>query len=238
MNLRGASHIEMILSFIIFAAVVGFALYFFNPVQTDRIVDTSLSYAFREIEKNTSVKVLIYSVIMNNNQLPLNSEVVAFDVEGVNENFGILGENSNGDLFEGRKEGSLFFLRAPNSVWMRTNLTYLKFSEDFEDSNFAASAVFNSNLYEVSTSRTEQVVSEKRFLELNRSYYLDYAGLKRYFNLPDRVNFGFSLILEDLEIISEQNLPSGWTVYSDSKRIQVLRNDGKNEYAQLVVRVW
>ena len=67
MGKRGGSHIEMILSFIIFMSAIGAAFYFFSPTRTERLVDVNLEYTFREISAETQVKMERY----------------VFDVEGV-----------------------------------------------------------------------------------------------------------------------------------------------------------
>ena len=66
MEKRGIGHLEVILSFIIFIAAVGFALYFFSPTNGNRLGDSSLTYTLDEVEKNASSDILIYSVKVNN----------------------------------------------------------------------------------------------------------------------------------------------------------------------------
>lgn len=242
MERRGATHIEVILSFIIFAAVVGFALYFFNPAGADRLADTTLSYAFREIEENTSTEVLMYSILIDRELLQdlENPETVAFNIIGIGDELNIIGENSDGNLFRGRKVGEISYLNAPEGTWQSGDLVYLKFSEDFEEVNFdTTNIVLNEDIYEISSSRISNLISEKRFLALNRSYHENYLELKKSFNLPDRVNFGFELSFADGSgIKAERDFPQEFEVYSDSKRVEVMRENGKAEYANLVVKVW
>ena len=59
---KGISHIEIILAFVLFIGFVGFALFFFRPTDTSRLVDTSLIYTFDEIEKKAGVEVGEYVV--------------------------------------------------------------------------------------------------------------------------------------------------------------------------------
>jgi hypothetical protein len=76
-------------------------------------------------------------------------------------------------------------------------------------------------------------------LELKNDYNSNYLGLKEKFNLPNRVNFGFSLIFDDnSKIEGLRNVPRNTEVYSASGRVEVLRKDGKIEFANLVVRIW
>lgn len=53
---------EIILSFVLFITFLGLAFYFFNPLGEGRLVDSTLSYAFREIENEVSTLLETYSV--------------------------------------------------------------------------------------------------------------------------------------------------------------------------------
>jgi len=77
-NKRGISHIEVILSFVIFVGFLTFALFFFNPLDSSRVLDSSLFYAFDEISDNVSIKLESYSVTINNTVSDL---VVGINIE-------------------------------------------------------------------------------------------------------------------------------------------------------------
>src|SRR3972149_179481 len=82
MNKRSASHVEMVFSFILFVAAIGFALYFFRPTDSSRLVETSFDYLFREIEKNVSTEVFIFSAKINHSANPPSN--IGFNVSGSN----------------------------------------------------------------------------------------------------------------------------------------------------------
>jgi len=67
---RGISHIEMILSFVIFVSAVGLALYFFSPTDSSRLVESTLGYSLREIGQNTSVTLEGVSIGINHSASP------------------------------------------------------------------------------------------------------------------------------------------------------------------------
>src|SRR3989344_2949597 len=84
MNKKGMSHVEIILSFVIFITAVGFALYFFNPGDSDRLVESSLTYAFTEISENTSLEIKIFTVLIKHDN-PINENSIAFNFSGIGE---------------------------------------------------------------------------------------------------------------------------------------------------------
>ena len=84
MEKRGLSHIEVILSFFIFVSFVLFAIYFFSPSKTSRIVDSSLSYTLDEVKKNISVELESFSVILNSSTQ--GDDLASVEIKGVADN--------------------------------------------------------------------------------------------------------------------------------------------------------
>ena len=86
---RGISHIEVVLSFLIFAVAVGFALFFFSPANSTRLIETTLDYTFREISDRTGTTLEIYSVIVNGSNpdipLPPHLNTITIEIRGICE---------------------------------------------------------------------------------------------------------------------------------------------------------
>ncbi|MBI2452531.1 hypothetical protein HYV50_05680 [Candidatus Pacearchaeota archaeon] len=259
---RGMSHVEVILSFLLFITAVGFALYFFSPTNTDRLVDTALDYASREITKNTTVKMETYSIKIDGTTIEDSTKVIVISINGTcDNNYNSRIENLSGFVLpskvgpggsgetcdnsgQGQAENKDRLYIKNEAGWKDEDFIIIKLSEDFNPSPRESinqeGANPNNEEYKISSSTSEFVISEKRVLALNNSYYKDYFALKEYFNLPGRINFGFSLIFQDSNaIIAKRQIPSGLEVFSEIKRLQVLRNStGNIEYADLTIAVW
>ena len=236
MEKRGLSHVEVILSFILFIVAVGFALYFFSPSDYNRLSKVSLEYGFREILENTSVEVESYSVkIIGGGGFPL-SGVVMIDISGLDTNWKVRAEKDTREVLPSARTENKIFIS--NTAWNNGDFIYIRFSEDFVAYAPPPATEENTGFDEIASSETEEVISEKRFLELNKTYYSNYLNLKKEFNLPDRVEIGFSLVLSDKEISAEKNVPAGLEVFSEKRRVEVLKNTGEMEFADLIVRVW
>ena len=242
LNKGGISHIEVMLSFLIFIGFVIFALYFFSPIQTSRLVESSLSYAFREVKINVSVELESYSVSLN-----LTSVIV--DTIAVNLSNSLVNANVRAENYLETVVPSMRDSNNPNIIyfeWADTNygsgkgFVIIKLSEDFEPySGTVNSTAVDEDLYGIASSNTVKLISEKRILALKDLYIGDYVSLKERFNLPGRVGFGFGLVFDENDKIeAQEEVPKGVEVFSDSERVEVLRTNGNIEFADLIVEIW
>jgi len=234
MDKRGISHVEIILAFVIFVAVVGFALYFFNPGDSTRLVETSLEYAFREISQNTSIPIETFSVVIDSAAIV--GDNISLNFSGIDGNVRV--EEYNGTVLNSSHVGDLVHVQAAD--WSAIELIFVMFGEEFYET---PSLIENHNetYYEIGSSNMKDVLSEERFRSLVDAYDHDYFALKGedHFNLADRANFGFSLEFDDgSSIDAQKDILSGLDVFVEAQRIEVLREDGDIVFSDLVVKVW
>jgi len=231
MEKEGISHIEVVLAFILFISFLFFAWYFFNPFHNTRLLDSSLNYATTSIIDNASIALITYAVKINESLPDL---YIIINISGIPENMNVDIRNISENLIQSSREGN--DVSISNTGIKRGDVLYIRFSEDFPSSSFSDGIRI---AHEIASVNNEKVISEKRILELNRSYYLDQSNLKENFNLPSRIDFGFGLIFsENDKIIADTAVPKGSEVFSDSKRVEVLRTNGKMQFADLLVKVW
>jgi len=247
MKKSGISHVEIILSFIIFVTAIGFALFFFSPSNSERLVESSLNYGFREITNNVSVEVSTYSVVVDNSGDQITGSDLAIFIDGANENSNMVSrvESLDGDILPsvvgfGAAPLSRDTVYVSKSGWTSGDFIYVRLSEDFEDTGFTGNLPgVNEDFYEIASANTEELVSEKRIEELSVLYSFDYIALKEHFNLPGRVNFGFSLTFAEDDLIeSEREIPVGLEVFSEIERKEVLRKNGEIQFGDLAIWVW
>lgn len=245
MNKRGISHIEVLLSFLIFIGFVIFALYFFSPIKTSRLIESSLSYAFREIKENASIDIETYSVKLPDTQ-PIDTtsreiSVMSVEIKGVDSNKNVRVEDYSGIEVNSERAGDIVnFELASFYQDQNIHLAIIKFSEDFDPSTQPQDDKTDTG-YTIASSKTIRLISDKRITALANDYSsgeANYLKLKDSFNLPNGANFGFSLKFNDIEIKAERVIPEGVEVFSDVERVEVLRSNGEIEFADLAVRVW
>ena len=228
MEKRGLSHIEAIISFVIFIGFLIFAFIFFGPFQSNRVLDSSLSYAITEINQNVSSLLETYSLVINHqgdSQIGLSLET---DLGGARV------EDNNGQvLASGFDRQNVYFERAGN------DFVVVLFNDDFKNGGLSSGEILSEENYSVSSSDEREVLSEKRLIALNKSYHESYVELKNQFNLPNRVDFAFQLRFDDGGLIDgSRTVPEDIEVFSSEERIETVRTDGSIVFADLIVSLW
>ena len=245
MNKRGISHIEMLLSFLIFAGFVIFALHFFSPFNASRLIEPSLTYAKIEIIKNTTIEIESYSISLDvSNSNDLNS-VVQIEIEDYDASKEVQAKNRNGDIVLAEGVGSSNHIKFNTSNVYDTDPTkgfaIFRFGEGLIENPPPGGGGNNMiGTYTIISSEKEKFISESRIINLKTAYEKNYESVRNAFNLPSRANLEFEVAFSTTEKISAQRplRPQSEEMFVNSKRIEVLRNTGEIQFADLKVRVW
>lgn len=235
MEKRGIGHIEFILSFILFITFAIFAIAIFNPIKTSKLTDSALPYATSEIIKNTSVDLTIYSVKIKPG-IPLGQTVIAVGLQVISPEDNVRVENYDGKVLPSKKAGNTVYFEFGSE-----NFVLIKLSKDLEPYAPAPSETpaVNTAYYEIASSSVEKIISEKRLLALNKSYYENYETIKSNLKTPAQINFAFSTTFSEQDkIISQREIPGSVEVFSYSKRTEILRKNGNSVFADFGVNIW
>ncbi len=226
---RGFGHVEAVITLVIFIAFIVFAFTFFSPFRASRTLTSTLDYSWREVEDFTSNKVDYYSVVLSS----ISPASVSLLIPGIELNASVIDSSGNSIPSYNDQFGVNFAKPTDNFVVIR-------YSKHFRKGSSIIGVPLTANDYSISSSDTKSVSFESLFLKLNDTYYSNYTGLKKQFNLPNRVQFGFSVFFSDgSKIESYQNIPSGVEVISKNDRVLIIRNSTlKEEYAEVNVQVW
>ena len=245
MNKRGINHIEVMLSFLIFVGFVIFALYFFSPFNASRLIESSLTYAKIEIIKNTTIEIESYSISLDvSNSNDLNS-VVQIEIEDYDASKEVQAKNRNGDIVLAEGVGSSNHIKFNTSNVYDTDPTkgfaIFRFGEGLIENPPPGGGGNNMiGTYTIISSEKEKFISESRIINLKTAYEKNYESVRNAFNLPSRANLEFEVAFSTTEKISAQRplRPQSEEMFVNSKRIEVLRNTGEIQFADLKVRVW
>lgn len=230
---RGMGHVEVIISFVLFIGFLSFGLYFFNPLDNNRVLDSSLAYAFDELQKNASVDILSYTVVLNGVvpreiTLPLsraNIEGGGVRVEDTTGRSLAVSSNETGISFD-REANDLVYVRYGPFSSLPPTLTrpvLLTLEENFS----------------ISSSEKEEVMSEIKLRELALHYTNDYEAVKEHFNIPGRVDFSVEVPLPTGENISlTRPVPDGFDVIVRNEREKILLAEGSLVFVDMYVAVW
>ncbi len=231
MDKRGASHVEFIVSFVLFVGFIVAGMYFLSPIDTKGFVESSLHYTFDEIAGNVSTVIESYSFIINSS---VQAQVVAI---------GILPENAlmtrsrsedgSGKVLQSYYNGFTLNVDRENSRFFRT-----RFSQDIEPEPAIIGTIIGEENYTISSRELKKAIAEKKYKKLVDFYSSDYNGMKEYFDIPESMDFSFSLMLDGEEIKVERDIPGGLEVFSKSERFEVIREDGDIIFGELRVTAW
>lgn len=233
MNKKGLSHIEFVVSFVIFIGFIVFAFVFFNPLSSQRTLKSTMDYAWIEVSEEGKEEVETYSVSIN----ALNNLDLKIRIDDVPIGYNASVEDVDGLPISTHRDsaGIVYFSR--NSIDDR--FFRIRYAKSLTDSRppIPAATDLTGN-YGISSSEVKDFYFEKLFLELNNSYYMNYSELKEELNLPNRMEFGFIVKFEDSEIRAVNEIPADIEVLSKNDRVEIIRASGKREYAEVTVLVW
>ena len=236
MGKRGLSHIEFVISFVIFAAFIAFAFMFFSPLQSNRTLKSSLDYAWLEVDDMTKNKLETYSVFINPESGTVYAgQDIAIDIDGIPNDFNASVENSSGSSIPSYidDDGAVHFTDPED------NFVRIKYSPVFPNGTLIGGVLLRESDYSISSSESEEIYFEKLFDDLNRSYFSNYIVLKKQFNLPNRVDWGFvAKFNETYEIVALREIPEEAEVLSKNERIQAVSKSGVKEYVDVRILVW
>tara|TARA_Y100000310_G_scaffold47085_2_gene43675 strand:+ start:3383 stop:4165 length:783 start_codon:yes stop_codon:yes gene_type:complete len=250
---KGQTHVEMVLSFVIFLGFVLFLFFVFNPFQqtaNPKLVD----FAINKIENEVSVE--------------LRSIGVKFESDpgiGFNNCFSLpaaaLISDLGGDEFECRGENVV----VKNSLGERVDASYSGSNLSIENSGFEnfftiycaeglvyqPSSLTNCDFVpkELAIVVEKKVWSEAKLIEFKSRYDSNYNDLRK--KIVGRDDFGLRILEAgfvdmthevegvedgDLEMPTEQ--PQGLTVYAKTFPVQVMDEDADVEQLKARVSVW
>ena len=220
---------EVILSFVLFVSIVFVALLFFTPAKTTRVLESSLSFIEREIVENTTTVLVTYSVKIDQSA----DDIVVVEIsEDANKKVRV--EDYQGiKLPSSHSSGKIYFERDSE------DFVLIKFSEDFPETNeVPTSSNLDPNLYDIVSSSSESILSEKRVISLQSSYTNNYNVLRESFNLRN-IDFSFSVTIPGKEAITaEIQIPENVDIFAKSRKIQILLEDGSTAFGDLRTKVW
>ncbi len=233
---RGAGHVEFIISFLLFILVVSLFLLFINPVESDSVFKTSLKSISESILKNVSSSVEIYGVKINKDNPEITSPVVAIDV-GPNSlsTSEVSAKNLVGEILGSQRIGDEVYVEASSEEFVFFMFGFKENPEivvnDFPD--------HNEDFYRIGSVHGAKVIFEKDLLRLVEDYNSDYDKLKNSLNIPQGVDFSFSIDFGNGEIVeAKQNIPLRLNVFSDVFRKEVIRVGGENVFVSIGVSIW
>lgn len=231
---RGLGHVEVIVAFVLFVGFLIFGLYFFNPLNSERLLDSTLFYAEKAIKDNITTTIATYTVVLNQS-VP---NVVGIPLaRGLIDGVGVRVEDEQGLAVNSEYESGFveFDRGGPRTLF------YIRFGDfSYLGTTISGAVRLTPDVnYTISSSDSKDVLSERKLGFLNASYYADYDSLRTAFNLPRRTDFAATINLSGAGVFAlVQPIPVGLDVTAHQSREEVVREDGSQAFADVQVQVW
>ncbi len=232
---KAASHIEMVVSFAMFALFVFFLLIYLNPIRNQNISDVLLDSVQKSMEKNATIQLI---------ELPLNLKIgvdfcfsltnpfnttdsrniLVKDYTGKVLKFSLSGEQVNVE-----KSGNFYYLYFADAIFSTQLLEAIQCTQlNISDYNYAA-------------SRTYDIFFLPRMQGIKNVYATDYNKLREDFNFP----LGYDFAINVTDSATKQGIlsmstkkPEGVEIIARDLPIEILYDDGRMVQAVMNMQVW
>lgn len=234
MQKKGSTHVEFIISMILFIGVVFFSIYLANPV-TQKNSDSLVSITANSIRNNVETESATYSVKIKKENVPFSSGTIAFDSSDVGLSGGCLAFDSSEikmSCARSADDNVAYF------SWNGQEFIYLIFSDEITRNQPTEQTSIDTNLYETASVVRDKVYSESKLLSLADRYNKDYSSLKTSLGFPSGRDFVFSIKLNDTSRIAVEREELGNSeVYSKTERLEVI-SEGGIKFVDFDVKIW
>ncbi|MEM3405757.1 MAG: hypothetical protein QW117_02150 [Candidatus Pacearchaeota archaeon] len=241
-NKKSQSHLEILLSFVIFIGFLIFLLIFFNPFKKMGNEQTYLNLLQQSIEKELKKEIIIYSIKLNESYEGCYNFEIKDDDNLRNKN--LTKKDLNNTIYD-----SMHTIKENNYVIYsnfssQIDFYYIYFSEDFLENNLDGNNCnrkIDKKNYTLGMLRSYYSISFKYLNEtFKKEYETNYSKLKDRIGLPQTKNFAidFYNLERTNKIISLGNTPEKAVVYSRTIPEQIFYPNGTFEYIFMQIKVW
>jgi len=238
MNMTGKKaqgHIEMVISFVMFALFVFFLLVYLNPIKNQNISDVLIDAVERSIEGNASIQLIEMPLDLKGSAdlcfslpNPFNTtnpkNIIVRDSNGTVMKFALEGENMNIE-----KKKKFYYLYYGNTAFNTLPLGLI------------SCTVLNSSDYIFGASRIYNLYYMPRMEGIKDAYTSDYNKLREDFNFPGGYDFAVnvtdSATMQTVLTMAVKK-PEKVEVLAREVPIELLYDDGRLIKAVINIQVW
>ena len=242
-NCRG-SHIDVVISFVIFVIFLGFLYSIISPIKIKEDKETTLNYLEKEMIEKMSANLTSSSTkvdafhdcfeihnIVNNSAL----NIIVLDINNTPVRFAI---NDVGQDRYIRIDGHTS-KRNFKVYYSSENFSKLSLNESctFEIGTYNAEFGENDPIKTVGLVRVEKYVFETKVRKILEDATV-YNEIKDDFNLPYGTNFDFRFKFADGNVVGRENKDIKGNVYVREVFVPYMNKTAGINYGTLYVRVW
>lgn len=228
---KGAAHVEMMISFIIFISFVTFMMVIFKPSRIVAADTSALDITESKIIEHVSVNLTVSSLILNSN-FSTNVGNCTYAKFSLPSNITIKSENMS--IVDAKRDSENIYFKYNGQRFYRVYS-----SEELEEKSFdtAGCQKLNESNYTIGVTRMQKKVAYSNLIKLNESYYNDYENLKKNLSLINDFTF---IVRDSSRTIFEGNKykPKGVNIIAKDIQIEILDKNASLSRAILNLQVW
>jgi hypothetical protein len=234
---RSQSHVEMIVSFVLFVSFVVFLLLMFNPQKYTPVSYGSIDGVQTSLMENISVEYDYASVILVPGSTPAASTCFKIEpITGINKTSAV--KNSIGSqTYSNIGDDGKITIKSTNLERFYEIYSSNFFSELESECSVEPVQLTKSEDYSLGILTTRSAVLYENIEKLNKLYYLDYDGLKK--NLGIKKDFSF-IIRRDEDILFDttSKQPENINILSREIPFLSMNKTGSTENLFINLGVW
>jgi hypothetical protein len=227
-NRRG-SHVEVIISFIIF---ITFIIFLFATVKYPVGREESKKNIFSSIESGIIEKISNDVTTITVNVADGVSPCISLNNLLGNSNIGrnIVVKDNSGNILQSSLNGNSLNI---NRINLGETLLKVYYSPEFEELGTSSGCLVTG--YNIGFTKTSKYPFENKFLELMNE---DYQTLNTELNVPKGVNFTYGIILSNATTIEKSAKELSTNVYVREISIEYIDLDGNIKEGYLKTTIW
>ncbi len=219
---KAASHIEVILSFVIFLGFLIFLLAVFNPF-TSSTRGNNLYYAERAIRNSTEVELEFMTISFNGTK----KDCVYFDYKLQS---GIYAKNESFGETRAKNQDNKIYLEGGGRFF------YIYSSPEFEQQDFSPNInCKDMKDYRIGLYRNYSVISFNKLDLLIQEYDSDYLGLRARLGIKGEFAFNIRDTSGNQILLANKQ---GKKIYAKDVPIQLVYSNGTLKYAIMNIQTW
>ena len=235
---KAVSHIEMILSFVLFSLFVFFLLFFLNPVRNQSITNVFIDAIQNNLEQNATIQLM---------ELPLNVKegfANCFSIPNpfnTTEPKNILVKDTDGRVLKISISGDTLNVEKSTSGEEFYYLQYGNILLETAQLEMIYCTALNKSGYNYAASRTYELIYMPRLRGIKNEYEDAYTQLREEFNFP--LSYDFAVNVADsatkqsiLSMIAKK--PERVEVNARDIPIEILYENGVSAKAEMNIQVW
>jgi len=239
MKNKKGSIFGMVISMTLFLSfLVVFYVYFSPQMKIRNEGQDYLNQLFNNLENSMKVNLSVINIKVNLMGTAMGgggSSVSCFEIDNLPN---IIGNISVRDSIDSpvRSDYSSPELKIEKS----TNKFFKIYSSKYLDkpSSFSPSLcnVLDSSKYSIGLVKIEKIISEKKILSLNKSFYDNYAELKSNLSIPSNYNFDF--IFKGSQTINASRKKEASNIYAVNEKVIYINESGAILPGDLEIELW